>query len=55
MFGDVFNAHSSARCDDSFPMTRMKYQYFTADALSVSIFPTSYEYTFEAVSKPIDV
>jgi hypothetical protein len=33
----------------------MKYQYLTAEALSVSMLPISYEYTLDAVSKPIDV
>jgi hypothetical protein len=55
IFGEVFRAHSSAKWDDSFPITLMKYQYLTAEALSVSMLPTNCEYTFDAVSKPIDV
>jgi hypothetical protein len=30
----------------------MKYQYLDAEALSVSILPINWEYTFEAVSNP---
>jgi hypothetical protein len=30
----------------------MKYQYFDAEALSVSILPINYEYTLDAVSNP---
>lgn len=30
----------------------MKYQYLTAEAASIILFPISYEYTLEAVSNP---
>jgi len=33
-------------------MSLIKYQYLIADALSVSMLPISWEYTFAAVSKP---
>lgn len=33
----------------------MKYQYLVADAASIIMFPISYEYSLEAVSKPIIV
>lgn len=48
-------AHSNAKCDGSLPISLMKYQYLMAEAESVNMLPISYEYTFEAVSKPIDV
>jgi len=43
ILGDVLSAHSSAKWDDSLPMTLIKYQYLTAEALSVSMLPTNYE------------
>lgn len=55
MLGHVLSAHSIARWEASLPMSLIKYQYFTADALSVNIFPINCEYTLDAVSKPIDV
>ena len=41
--GWVLRAHSIAKWDGSFPINLIKYQYLLADALSVSIFPISYE------------
>ena len=55
MLGEVLKAHSAAKCDGSLPISLMKYQYLMAEALSVSMFPISCEYTLEAVSKPIAV
>ena len=43
MLGDVLRAHSNAKCDGSYPISLIKYQYLTAEALSVSMFPISWE------------
>jgi len=43
IFGYVYKAHSRARWEGSFPISLMKYQYFVAEALSVSILPISWE------------
>jgi len=53
MLGQVLRAHSRARWEGSLPISLMKYQYLTAEALSVNMLPISCEYTFEALSKPI--
>lgn len=39
--GWVYKAHSRAKWEGSLPINLMKYQYFIAEALSVSIFPTN--------------
>ena len=52
IFGWVLRAHSRAKCEGPLPMSLIKYQYLIAEALSVSMFPISWEYTLEAVSNP---
>ena len=54
-FGWVLSAHSMAKWEGSFPINLIKYQYLEAEALSVSMFPINWEYTFEAVSNPSEV
>lgn len=55
MLGQVCSALFTTKWEGLLLMSLMKYQHLHAEALSVSMLPINYGFTFDSVSKPIEV